>query len=48
MDYVKAADVAVPVTLGNLVGGFTFTGLPIYITHRPRKPARAAIRAPAE
>jgi formate/nitrite transporter len=38
----------IPVTLGNLVGGFTFTGLAIYITHRPRKPAPAAIRVPAE
>jgi hypothetical protein len=48
MDYVKPADVAVPVTLGNLVGGFTFTGLAIYITHRPRKPAPAAIRVAAD
>jgi formate/nitrite transporter len=29
----------IPVTLGNLVGGFVFTGLAIYITHRPAKPA---------
>jgi formate transporter len=27
----------VPVTLGNLVGGFMFTGLAIYITYRPRR-----------
>jgi formate/nitrite transporter len=38
----------VPVTLGNLAGGFTFTGLALYITHRPRKPAPATIRVPAE
>jgi formate/nitrite transporter FocA (FNT family) len=24
------------VTLGNLVGGFTFTGLAIYMTYKPR------------
>jgi formate transporter len=26
----------IPVTLGNLVGGFTFTGLAIYATYKPR------------
>ena len=26
----------IPVTLGNLVGGFTFTGLAIYMTYKPR------------
>lgn len=26
----------IPVTLGNLVGGFTFTGLAIYTTYKPR------------
>jgi formate/nitrite transporter FocA (FNT family) len=45
MDYVKPADVAatmletgrqIPVTLGNLVGGFLFTGLAIYMTHASR------------
>lgn len=25
----------IPVTLGNLVGGFVFTGLALYVTHRP-------------
>jgi formate transporter len=29
----------IPVTLGNLVGGFTFTGLAIYMTYRPRTAA---------
>ena len=27
----------IPVTLGNLVGGFTFTGLAIYMTYKPRR-----------
>ncbi len=35
----------IPVTLGNLVGGFTFTGLAIYMTYKPQ-PADAR-RAPA-
>jgi hypothetical protein len=38
------------VTLGNIVGGFIFTGLALYLTHRPRPeplPAGAA-RVPAE
>jgi len=26
----------IPVTFGNLVGGFTFTGLAIYATYKPR------------
>jgi formate transporter len=25
----------IPVTLGNLVGGFTFTGLALYATYKP-------------
>ncbi|NKB81826.1 MAG: formate/nitrite transporter family protein [Nitrospirales bacterium] len=29
----------IPVTLGNLVGGMFFTGLAIYLTHRPAKQA---------
>jgi formate/nitrite transporter FocA (FNT family) len=32
----------IPVTLGNVVGGFTFTGLALYLTHRERAPAIAA------
>ncbi|HVU43677.1 MAG: formate/nitrite transporter family protein [Xanthobacteraceae bacterium] len=35
----------IPVTLGNLVGGFTFTGLALYVTYKP-KPAPAKILAP--
>jgi len=35
----------IPVTLGNLVGGMVFTGLAIYMTHRPAAPSPAA--APA-
>jgi len=43
----------IPVTLGNLVGGFTFTGLALYLTYRPKpaaEPASLAIRpqVPAE
>jgi formate/nitrite transporter len=38
----------IPVTLGNLLGGFTFTGLALYITHRPRTATPAALRVPAE
>ena len=35
----------ISVTLGNLVGGFTFTGLALYVTYKP-KPAPAKILAP--
>lgn len=35
----------IPVTLGNLVGGFIFTGLALYITHRPRVSAPAPLAA---
>lgn len=41
----------IPVTLGNLVGGFIFTGLAIYITHKPRKispPLAVPTQVPAE
>jgi formate/nitrite transporter len=40
----------IPVTLGNLVGGFLFTGLALYLTHRPRKPAPLTMptQVPAE
>jgi formate transporter len=42
----------IPVTLGNIVGGFLFTGLALYVTYRPAKtpvPALpAAMRTPAE
>jgi formate/nitrite transporter FocA (FNT family) len=31
----------IPVTLGHLVGGFTFTGLALYMTYRPRPAAEA-------
>jgi formate/nitrite transporter FocA (FNT family) len=31
----------IPVTLGNIVGGFVFTGLAIYLTYKPRPAARA-------
>jgi formate/nitrite transporter len=35
----------IPVTLGNLVGGFTFTGLAIYMTYKPR-PSPTKVLAP--
>ena len=41
----------IPVTLGNLVGGFIFTGLAIYMTHKPRKavaPLTMPTQVPAE
>jgi formate/nitrite transporter len=41
----------IPVTLGNLVGGSIFTGLALYLTHRPRpvvRPAVAPAGVPAE
>jgi formate transporter len=36
----------IPVTLGNLVGGFIFTGLAIYMTYKPQA-ASAIVSAPA-
>jgi len=38
----------IPVTLGNLVGGFIFTGLAIYLTHKPRSAAPAPLRTPSQ
>ncbi len=38
----------IPVTLGNLVGGFVFTGLALYITHRPPSMAPAPLTAPSQ
>jgi formate/nitrite transporter len=42
----------IPVTLGNLLGGFVFTGLALYVTHRarpaPLAPIRSASSVPAE
>jgi formate/nitrite transporter FocA (FNT family) len=43
----------IPVTLGNIVGGFVFTGLAIYLTYRPRptqedSPLSVPTRVPAE
>jgi formate/nitrite transporter len=32
----------IPVTLGNIVGGFVFTGLALYATHRPARAGKAA------
>lgn len=40
----------IPVTLGNLVGGFVFTGLALYLTHKPARPVErvSATQVPAE
>lgn len=38
----------IPVTLGNLVGGFVFTGLALYITHKPRSLAPTPLTAPMQ
>jgi formate transporter len=41
----------IPVTLGNLLGGFVFTGLALYLTHRPggaSAPVSSAAHVPAE
>jgi len=38
----------IPVTLGNLVGGFVFTGLAIYMTYRPQPLADARVAAPSQ
>jgi formate/nitrite transporter FocA (FNT family) len=36
----------IPVTLGNLVGGFFFTGLALYMTYRPMAATADAVPAP--
>jgi formate transporter len=36
----------IPVTLGNLVGGFTFTGLAIYMTYKPSGPGKVMAPTP--
>jgi formate/nitrite transporter FocA (FNT family) len=39
----------IPVTLGNLVGGFIFTGLALYMTHKPAvAPRTVPAQVPAE
>jgi formate transporter len=36
----------IPVTLGNLFASFVFTGLAIYLTHKPRKATSEPLSAP--
>jgi formate/nitrite transporter len=38
----------IPVTLGNLVGGFVFTGLALYATYKPAALSPAASQVPAQ
>jgi len=38
----------IPVTLGNIVGGFVFTGLALYLTYRSPSPMPAPIAAPMQ
>jgi len=38
----------IPVTLGNLVGGSLFTGLALYITHKPRAAVLPSLTAPSQ
>jgi formate/nitrite transporter len=38
----------IPVTLGNIVGGFLFTGLAIYTTYRPAPSAKPAALTPTQ
>jgi formate/nitrite transporter len=38
----------IPVTLGNIVGGFVFTGLALYLTHKPMSPKPAPIAVPMQ
>lgn len=38
----------IPVTLGNLVGGSIFTGLALYLTHKPKASAPAPLAAPSQ
>jgi formate/nitrite transporter len=37
----------IPVTLGNIVGGYLFTGLALYLTHAPKKAAKSVENASA-
>jgi formate/nitrite transporter len=36
----------IPVTLGNILGGFIFTGLALYLTHKPAQPVALAADKP--
>lgn len=38
----------IPVTLGNLIGGFVFTGLALYVTYKPARQTISAARAVAQ
>lgn len=38
----------IPVTLGNIVGGFVFTGLALYLTYKPAGPKPAPLAVPMQ
>ena len=54
MGHAKPADVVASMiasskqTLGNIAGGFLFTGLALYLTHKPASPKPAPLAVPMQ